>query len=304
MIPDNICGSAALTNLTIKTITAIPQGLSADRKYLVETTDGGRLFLRVSLASNAARKRAEYAMTAHAYAHGIPTPEPLGFGMWENGESCYALFRWIDGTDAYTKLADMPPQSHYALGEKTGELLRRIHSVPLPAAADVTPDPVGRKIAKWLALYDENTSVHCETGETIVRFLTVHRHMPPACPQTFIHGDYNPENIITGRDGAVSVIDFNSYNAVVSDPWSELANMAWMPVLYPRYHAGQIDAYFGGEPPDAFWQALRRGLALDALAALTDSYGLNGVDNGLEIAGRILAWMDGFRNLKPTWYTQ
>jgi len=45
-------------------------------------------------------------------------------------------------------------------------------------------------------------------------------------------------------------------------------------------------------------------LAYDALAALTDPLGLNGLEDGTEIVNNILIWTNKFQNPLPTWYVK
>ena len=282
----------------------IAGGLSGDRKIYVETDDGQRLLLRVSGSDAIDRKRDEYEMTMTAYRHGVPAPQPLGFGSCEGGKSCYALFRWMDGKDAESMLPEMSEAAQYALGRKTGELLRKIHSIPSPSPAHVETHAVrfGRRVDAWIARYHSKPEAHCEAGDRTVRYLQKSCTAIAKRPQTFIHGDYNTENIIVMPTGEIGVIDFNSYNTSYGDPWEELTGMAWMPALHFAFHSGQINGYFGGEPPAAFWSALCYYLAYSALTALTDAEGLNGVDNGAEIAERIFAWTDNFTRPMPVWY--
>ena len=281
-------GIGALAGKGIVAAEAIAGGLSSDRKYYIEAASGERMLLRMSAASNLARKQTEYEMTAHAFAHNIPVPRPLGFGLCENAESCYSLFGWIDGIDAETAMAGMSPKEQYILGLKSGVVLQKIHSVPVPAEMEKYADGFERKVKKWIDLYNAKPQVHCEIGEMLVRYLQERRDAIALRPQTFIHGDFNTENIIVRPDGEISVIDFNSYNTMYGDPWEELNSMAWMPKINFDFQSGQINAYFNGEPPAAFWKVFHYDLAYTALTALTDAYGLNGIENGMEIVERIL----------------
>jgi serine/threonine-protein kinase len=103
-------------------------------------------------------------------------------------------------------------------------------------------------------------------------------------------------------DGDILVIDFNSYNLSYGDPWWDLDNMAWMPVMFPHFYTGQMRGYFDGEPPREFWDVLLYYMAYDALAALTDPYGLNGLEDGTKIVDNILNWTNSFQNHVPEWY--
>lgn len=283
-------------------ITIIDKGLSDSQKYCIKTAQGNHIFLKVSDISQFNRKNTEYHMMERAFTLGIPTPKPLGFGVCGGGRKCYALSEWIEGKDAQTLLPTMSKERQYELGIKTGEILRKIHSLPAPQNAKPWHARFQRNVKNWIDKYHDKTQVHGDIGETLLCYLQTHQNVLLSRPQTFIHGDYNAENIIVMNNAGVSVIDFNSYNAACGDPWRDLNNMAWMPVIYPRFYTGQIHGYFGDEPPELFWNVFTYYLAYDALAALTDPYGLNGIEDGTEIVHNILAWTQGFHGAVPSWY--
>ena len=301
---DVLLGIKELSEKDILIVEAIADGLSSDRKYFLETINGERMLLRISDRAEAERKSAEYVMTAHAFAHAIPTSQPLGFGLCEDGEHCYSLFGWIEGVDADRAMAGMSPTEQYRLGMQSGKLLRNIHGIPIPGGATNDGVAFDTRAKARMGRYAAKPQVHCGAGEKAARFLMEQIGTLPSRQQTFIHGDFNTENIIVMSDGTIGVIDFNSYNTMCGDPWGELSNMAWMPTVYPEFHSGQMNAYFGGEPPEAFWKAFSFSLACTALAALTDSYELNGIEDGMGIAQRILEWTDDFRSRMPLWFRQ
>jgi len=293
---EEVRGVGALAEKDVVAVEAVAGGLSADRKYYIETADGQRLLLRISQVSNWERKKTEYEMVTQAFAHGIPAPQPWGFGMCDNAENCYSLLSWMDGVDAETAMAGMSAKGRYALGLKAGAVLRKIHSVPIPVETGKYADCFERKVKKWIDLYNAKPQVHCEIGKMILEYLQERQEVLRSRPQTFIHGDFNKENMIVKPDGELGVIDFNGYNTMYGDPWEELNNMAWMPKACLDFQSSQINAYFGGAPPAAFWEVFNYYLAYTALTALTDAYGLNGMENGMEIVERILLWTDCFRS--------
>ena len=283
-------------------IEPINKGWSEDKKFYIETADGRRMFLRVSDIAEYDRKKADYMMTEQIYKHGVPTTQPFGFGVCGNGKNIYSLSGWIDGQGADIVLPLMSEAEQYALGVKAGEVLRKIHSIPVPETAEPWGVRYRRKVKTWVDEYNSTPQVHSDIGARIVRYLEKHSGITDSRPQTFIHGDYNIENIVVVPNGEISVIDLSSFNTSYGDPWWDMNNMAWMPVMFPCFYTGQIKGYFNGEPPPEFWNVSACYLAYDALAALTDPYGLNGIEDGTEIVNNILKWMDNFKNPVPSWY--
>ena len=285
-------------------IEPLTKGWSGDKKYSIETADGRRMLLRVSDISELDRKKADYEMMERAYALGVPTSKPLGFGRCDGGKSVYSLAGWLDGKSADMALPHMTDEEQYILGVKMGEVLQKIHALPAPEYTQPWDIRFDRKVQSWVDEYESKPQIHSDTGKMLVCYLENHRNVLDSRLQTFIHGDCNIENIILLQNGEISVIDFNSYNSSYGDPWWDINNMAWMPTMFPHFYTGQMKGLFNGEPPTEFWNVFSYYLAYDALAALTDPYGLNGIEDGTEIVNSILEWTDNFKNLVPTWYLQ
>ena len=194
---------------TFVKIEPINKGWSSDKKYYIETADGQRMLLRVSDIEEYDRKKAEYSMMERVYALGVLTPQPLGFGLCDGGKSCYSLSGWIDGEDAEKKLPLMSETEQYNLGLKSGELLRKIHSIPAPCGIDNWIVRFNKRLQYWIDKYNAKADIHSETAEMVIRYLKENCSLLDNRPQTFIHGDFNTENIIVMPDGTVRTIDFN-----------------------------------------------------------------------------------------------
>ena len=117
-------------------IEPINKGWSEDRKYCVETVDGRSMLLRVSDIKKLDHKKAEYNMMERVYNHGVLTSQPLGFGLCNEGKSCYSLSGWLDGEDAEKALPLMTETEQFVFGLKAGETLRKIHAIPAPENAE------------------------------------------------------------------------------------------------------------------------------------------------------------------------
>ena len=204
--------------------------------------------------------------------------------------------------DAEKTLPHMSETEQYIFGLKTGNMLRTIHSLPAPENFEPWNVRFNRKAKSWVDGYKSKPQLHSEIGDILIVYLNNYRNVLDSRPQTFIHGDFNTENIFIMQNGEISAIDFNSYNTPYGDPWWDLNNMAWMPTMSPHFYTGQIKGLFNGEPPGEFWNVLSYYLAYDALAALTDPYGLNGIEDGTAIVNNILKWTDNFNSIIPAWY--
>lgn len=283
----------------------IRKGWSTDKKYRVEIADGRCMLLRVSDITELDRKKTEYRMMERVYALGVPTSEPIEFGVCDGGKSCYSLSGWLDGEDVKEILPFLPETEQYVLGMKAGETLRKIHSLPAPDNAEAWVDWFYRKVQSRIDFYNTNP-IKFENGDRIVRYLQNNKHLLDGRPQTFCHGDFNISNMMIIPDKKIGVIDFNAFNKDYGDPWWEFDPCmdGWGSEPSAHFHSGLIKGYFNGEPPDEFFDVFSYYLAYDALAALCDTsvYNQGEPEVGKRHMENIMRWFDNMKTSVPTWY--
>ncbi|MDR0905428.1 MAG: phosphotransferase, partial [Oscillospiraceae bacterium] len=233
----------------------------------------------------------------------VPASRPVDFGVCDDGKSVYQLLTWIDGEDAAEVLPTLNEAEQYALGIKSGEILRKIHSIPAPVTIEPWATRFQRKIDDWVEKYNSNPAVHSDIGAVIIEYLRKNCRILENREQTFIHGDFNTENIII-CNGELGLIDFNSYNSPYGDPWWEFYSIAWTNTEPIHYFRGQINGYFSSNPPEEFFAVLAYYCAYCALTAIADTEELNGQSNGVDVANMILRWYDNFNSVVPSWYLQ
>jgi len=136
-------------------IEPVNKGWSADKKYYIETVDGKRLLLRVADISEYDRKKSEYGMMERLAALGVPMSLPVAFGVCDHGGSVYSLLTWSDGEDAETVLPTLTETEQYVLGLKSGEILRKIHSIPAPESQEEWSSRFNRKTDQKIKKYRE-----------------------------------------------------------------------------------------------------------------------------------------------------
>jgi len=117
---------------TFTKIEPVNKGWSSDKKYYIQTADGRKLLLRVADISEYDRKKAEYEMMKKVAALDVSISQPVDFGICDNGKSVYSLLTWCDGEDAGTILPRLTETEQYVLGIKSGEILKKFHSIPAP----------------------------------------------------------------------------------------------------------------------------------------------------------------------------
>jgi serine/threonine-protein kinase len=247
-------------------IEPVTKGWSGDKKYYIETADSKRMLLRVSSISELDLKKSEYDMMARVYGLGVLAPEPLSFGLCDDGESCYSLSGWLDGEDAEKALPLMSETAQYVLGLKSGETLRKIHTLSVPV-----------RIAEWKERYstviDERIEAYYREGapfkgkETILDYLKKNRSLLHGRPQCFLHGDFHEGNLMVGSGGELYIIDlldegFGNYG----DPWYDFKTFGENENAY--FSTGFVRGYFNGEPPQIFWDVLTYYIVTAALTSI------------------------------------
>ncbi|MCL2707611.1 MAG: phosphotransferase [Defluviitaleaceae bacterium] len=286
-------------------LTPIAKGWSDNKKYLAETPAGKKYFLRVSDVGEYARKKLEYEMLRAAHDNGVLTPDPVEFGICGGGLEAYSITGWIEGRDAEEAVIKMRASEQFIVGDKAGETLRKIHSIKAPADAEPWGEWFYKKVSARIDFYHKN-GLRSEEGDVIAAYLRNNRRFIDGRPRTFNHGDYHISNLMLDKNGDVVAVDFNGYNLGHGDPWWEFDNISWGDEPPGPYHTGLIRGYFGGEPPDAFFETLSYYLAYDALAALCDtSVGIQGEpETGRRHLKNVLRWYGGMGRSVPEWYAR
>jgi serine/threonine-protein kinase len=283
----------------------INKGQSNDKKYYIETIDGKRLHLRVTDIAEYDRKKSEYEMLERVYGLGVPTPQPVDFGLCDGGKCVYSLSGWLDGEDAETLIPRMNEAEQYSAGLKAGALLRKIHTLPAPDDAELWESRFQRKVQTRIDLYIKH-NLESENGERIIKYLRDKQNILDNRPQTFWHGDFNVGNHMIMPDGEIAAFDYNYWNLDHGDPWWEFVIIPWGKEPPAHYFSGMIKGYFNNSPPSGFFDVLSYYYACDALSALCCTF--SGMENGYTLEDgkqhmeNVLRWFGNMSTPVPTWY--
>ncbi len=282
-------------------IEPIHKGWSNDKKYYIETSDGEKLLLRVADISEYDKKKAEYEMMEKVAALGVPMSRPIRFGTCNEGKSVYLLLTWCDGEDAETALPWLTETEQYVLGVQSGEILKKIHSIPAP-----------EEQAEWSGRFNRKTKIKIETyrncglrfdgDDKIIDYIENNRKWLEGRPQCYQHGDYHVGNMIISPENTLSIIDFNRPD--FGDPWKEFNRIVWSAAASPHFATGQLKGYFGGTPPNTFFRLLAFYIASNTLSSIywAIPFGQKEVDTMMKQTQDVLNWYDGMENFVPSWY--
>ena len=280
--------------------TFIPKGWSEDKKYRVTKEDGSPYLLRISPAGRYERAQAIFEAMERVAALSVPMSRPLAFGLCEEG--AYTLQTWIDGADAEETVPFLPQEKQYELGVQSGEILRKIHSIPAPAGQEDWYARFNRKADRKIQMY-RDCPIKIHGGESFIRYIEENRELLQNRPQCFQHGDYHIGNMML-QNGELFIIDFDRFD--YGDPWEKLNRIVWCGQASPPFAAGQLDGYFGGEPPLNFFRLLCLYIASNTLSSVPWAipFGQREVDTMTAQAQEVLSWFDGMENPVPIWYRQ
>lgn len=276
----------------------IDKGWSEDQKFCVATADGTRYFLRISPSERYARRKRLFELLQQVDQLGIPMCRPVQFGQCVEGVSI--LYTWIDGEDLEPILQNLPKQEQYALGWQSGEILRKIHTIPAPPEQEAWDVRFSRKARGKAEKYLE-----CPLkfpGDTkLVDYLENNWQLLKNRPQCFQHGDYHVGNMMLDH-GTLQIIDFDRYD--YGDPWEEFNRIVWCAQASPAFASGQLDGYFGGTPPMDFFRLLAFYIASNTLGSIywAIPFGESEIQAMMGQANDVLVWYDGMKTVVPKWY--
>lgn len=287
------------------TLTEIRKGWSRERKYRVQTREGTLFLLRVSEDALLKEKREEWARMETAAAAGLPMTAPVAFGHFPGEGEVHMLLTYLFGVELQPVLPALSPGVQYALGVQAGELLARLHQCIAPKPWGDLGAEMRQKTALRLARY-----AACGLRlEKEAAFQGVLAHLPchllEAPPPVLLHGDYHPGNMVRQPDGTLGILDFN--RSGYGDPYEDFNRLAMFTAQQsPLFAWGQLQGYFQGPVPEAFYEALAWYAAGDCLGGLPWSmdFGAAEVAGHQDRAARILEDFRGFSGGPPRWVAE
>ena len=179
-------------------------------------------------------------------------------------------------------------------------MLRTIHSLPLPFAAEPWEVRYSRKLDTKLALY-EQSPLKYEKGELLLDLLHRERHLVKDRPMVWQHGDYHCGNLMLDESLRVWVIDFDRED--IGDPWYEFNRIIWDVRVGAEYARGMVDGYFDGNVPEEFWRLLRLYQCQNMISSLpwAAEFGEAEIAIARENTARVLSWYDDLTEIGPNW---
>ncbi|MDR1700883.1 MAG: phosphotransferase, partial [Lachnoclostridium sp.] len=292
---------------TFEKIKPITKGWSEDKKYCVTKSNGTKYLLRVSPIERYEMRQSLFDMMEQVAALGIPMCEPVEFGTCDDNAlfqgGVYSLQSWIDGEDLEVVLPLLSETEQYVLGLKSGEIIRKMHTVPAPETQEEWEIRFNKKIDRNIDLnkkcVEEGFSI--DGLELLLDFVQNNRHLLKNRPQCFQHGDYHVGNMML-ENGELKIIDFDRCD--FGDPWEEFNRMTFNAAASPHFATGLLRGYFNGEPPQEFFKLQAFYIASTHLGGLSwaRKFGESEIVFTKKRIADILSWFDNMDNPVPSWY--
>lgn len=288
-----------MSTLHFETMTPITKGWSSDKKYLVTKKDGRKYLLRISPIEQYDRKKVEFEMMQRAMALGVPMCQPIEFGICDEG--VYSLQSWIEGNDAEEIISFSSDTEQYTYGLHAGQILKKIHSVPISSTQEEWDIRFNRKIDRKIQKYND-CPIKYENGQVFIDYINANRYLLKDRPQCYQHGDYHIGNMMIDNEGKLQIIDFDRDD--YGDPWEEFNRIIWCAHIAPIFASGMVNGYFDNDIPIEFWKLLALYISSNTLSSIPWAipFGQGEIDTMLNQAKDILNWHDNMENPVPTWY--
>ncbi|MBC2183437.1 phosphotransferase family protein [Listeria sp. FSL L7-0233] len=281
-----------------KVISEVKKGFSVDRKYQVDETYLVRVF-----PIDLLQERKQEFEIIRALSSQIPlVPKAYDFGTI--GEEGYMIIDYFRGEDAESGMKHLSNLEQFKAGFSAGELLRKIHELPLDIPVmnwfDFQAAKFNRKVQELKKL--GVTAPFLTETEKFVLENIVRLKNRPICLQ---HGDFHPANIILDNKKFVGLIDFNRLE--FGDPLFDLAKIGFFTteVSIP-FARGNILGYIDKEEVTDFWNlyALYTAMHITSAvnwAAKNESRNFKKLMN---YAAKTAASHDNFQKLMPNWMNE
>ena len=277
----------------------IEKGWSRDKKYHVTTSQGVEYLLRVSDIAQFEAKQQEFFMMKKVAALNVPMCQPVDFGISEEG--VYSVQTWIEGRDLIEIVAQFSNEDQYKFGFESGQILKKIHSIPAPSNQENWADRFNRKIDGKIFNYSKCPLKHPK-GQRFIDYINNNRYLLNGRPQSFQHGDYHIGNMMVDKDGKLQIIDFNRMD--FGDPWEEFNRIVWCAQKSHDFATGMVNGYFDNNVPSDFWKLLALYISSNTLSSIywAIPFGKEEIDVMIKQTDDVLSWYNDMKRCVPSWY--
>ncbi len=279
----------------------VDKGWSEEKKFYVETTEGGKFILRISPRDSLDRREREFEVLAKVAGLGINMSQPVDIGKSVSGKYTYVILSWVEGDSLDEVIGKLNQEDQYRIGLEAGRTLKKIHSIAPPEKRERWSEKMERKIRFRLEKYSDS-GLEIKNDHLARKFIGANLHLLNNRPQVFQHGDYHTGNLVLTPERKLGVIDFNRWD--YGDPFEDFYKMEMFSrELSVPFCRGQLDGYFPGGIPEEFFPLLTLYLASVVLysAVWAQPFGEEEVKYMKKKAEEVMADFQNFESTLPLW---
>lgn len=197
-----------LYGVTVTELEALSAG-SVNSNFRVETTERGRLFMRVYEEQGQSGAEAELQLVTALGALGVPTPRPLrqSSGQWvgEHQGKPVGLYEWLPGE--ILRQRDITADHAWAVGAAIARVHQATDKLPPLSEGRFGADGIRARLER---IASESSAFDADIARIRQRLAAAESGSPAELPSGLIHGDLYRDNVLWQSGQLSALLDFES----------------------------------------------------------------------------------------------
>lgn len=280
----------------------IVYGWSSDEKYHMTDENGKQYLVRFSKKESLEAKKKEFRIIQKMNTLDVTMSQAVEVGYSEELDKTYMVFTWVEGEMLSQCILNMSEEKQYLLGKEAGEMLKKIHEIPVDLI-DLPQNSLADKKMRQLKAYTECLS-RVEKDEYAISYIMENVDLLKQEKIVYKHGDFHMGNFIFMPNGKIGLVDFN--RLACGEAYEEFQKIQLFEVeVSIPFAIGKLKGYFRGEIPKEFWQLQKWYVAHSSLFSIkwAEQFGQKDVDGMIERYHMAAKDYDDFQLLIPKWYS-
>lgn len=286
----------------IDQIQPLNKGQSPEKKYILLSNNQEKYVLRVAKIGRFHKYQKMFNIIRHFYKRGVKCLTPVVFDKTDGEKYCYTVFKYLEGKSSDKILPYLSKNEQREIGIAAGVELKKLHNLK---CLKTRRDWFDKRYPKFLADLKvfNKLKLTFRKENYVLDYLKAHVELMKGRPYRFLHYDYGVRNIIVHNNQFNGIIDFNGYKW--GDPIHDFYKLPWgskscsVPLVI-----GMIIGYWGGRPPDKFWELYNLYVMLNLHRRLAWAYlkQPSRLSSRLKIIEEIVKEHDLRSNKAPVWF--
>lgn len=286
-----------------KKVEKIAYGWSNDEKYHLTDVEGRQYVIRFCKKEVLEEKKQDFRIIQELNKLDFDMSQAIEVGYSEELEKTYMVLSWVEGEMMSQCISSFEEDIQFRLGIEAGQILKKIHQVPVNEADLPKKSRAGKKL-KQLDEYIVCPNRVKEDAH-VIQYVRENIGLLEHTTAVYKHGDFHLGNLIFTSKRKVGVIDFDRIGC--GEGYEEFYKMQAFEVeLSIPFAMGKLKGYFGEEPPEEFWKIQKLYVAHSSLYSMkwAEQFGQEDVLGMVERYHKAADDYDDFRLLVPKWFSE